>query len=226
MKIRKADRQQSPTNNEFKSLNENLSEYLDLLGHTFDVVIDVGCSDMRFLISTSQLFSKNTIFYGFDALDYGYSGKDFIKINSLVGNVCSKVQFNRSVDSFTSSKLYKGIEELMVPQVRLDCFLESEGVPITSNILLKTDTQGMDIECIQSLGKYLGSAKLVICEVQMRPFAEGMKFFNDSVFELSSMGFHVADFINPLPRSLDQTTGQIDLLLLRKEDPIYLENKW
>jgi hypothetical protein len=147
-------------------------------------------------------------------------------VNALVGSYCTELDFSVSEDLFTSSKLYPGIRNIRSKQVRMNCLLKSLDVDIDDKIFAKIDTQGADLECLESFGDYLSAINIAIVEVQMKPFSNGMNFFSESIDKVSKLGFEVCEFLNPLYRDFDGTLGQIDLLLVPKNSTIMRELTW
>jgi hypothetical protein len=211
---------------EFFSTLDRLSFYQDKILKHIDVLIDVGCSDGRFTKSTRNILPANIRRIGIDPIPDYKSVDTFEFVNALVGSYCTEIDFSVSEDLFTSSKLYPGIRSIRSEQVRMDCLLKSLDVKKDANIFAKIDTQGADLECLESFGDYLSAIQIAIVEIQMKPFTDGMNFFSESIDKVSKLGFEVCEFLNPLYRDFDGTLGQVDLLLVPKNSIVLKELSW
>jgi len=211
---------------EFQSTIDRLSLYEDKILKHIDVLVDIGCSDGRFIKSTKNILSSNIRRIGVDPISDYKRIDDFEFVNAIVGSNCTELDFSVSEDLFTSSKLYPGIRNIRSKQVRMSCLLKSLDVDMGAKIFAKIDTQGADLECLESFGDYLSAINIAIVEVQMKPFSNGMNFFSESIDKVSRLGFEVCEFLNPLYRDFDGTLGQIDLLLVPKNSTIMRELSW
>ena len=211
---------------EFSSTLDRLSFYEDKILKHIDVLIDVGCSDGRFIKSTRNILPENIRRIGIDPIPDYKCVDTFDFVNALVGSHCTELDFSVSEDLFTSSKLYPGVRSIRSKQVRMDCLLKSLDVKMDDKIFAKIDTQGADLECLESFGDYLSAIHIVIVEIQMKPFSDGMNFFTESIDKVSQLGFEVCEFLNPLYRDFDGTLGQVDLLLVPKNSIVLKELSW
>jgi hypothetical protein len=190
------------------------------------VLVDIGVSDGRFISASEHLFPNVHTKIGIDPIAIYERSAKFNYVQAIIGGTCSEVNFNFSSDLFTSSKLYAGVRSEKVQQFRLDCLLQRSKIAYSERIFLKIDSQGMDIECLESGGDYLKSINLVLIELQMKPYTIGMSYFSESVERLSKLGYEACEFLNPVDRSLDGTLGQIDLLVARKDSKVFSDLKW
>lgn len=211
---------------EFDETIRKLGVYAEIALQEVSVLIDIGVSDGRFVLSSRNLFPRLSRVVGIDPIDEYPRTTEFEYVKGVIGTKCQSIDFSISEDLFTSSKLYQGVRSSEVNQYRMECLLERLGVKSNQCIFVKIDTQGTDIECLSSFGKYLGSISMAILEVQMKPFASGMKYFSESVNEISKLGFEVCDFSNPVNRSFDSTLGQIDLFIAPKGSELVKNIKW
>lgn len=211
---------------EFQPTLTRLSVYEEKILKNVDLLIDVGCSDGRFIKSSQKILPKDVRKIGIDPIsEYDQVG-EFEFINALIGSECTEIDFSISNDLFTSSKLYPGVRNIKSNQIRMECLLKSLGVQLGQIIFAKIDTQGADLECLESFGEYLSAVHIAIVEIQMKPYSNGMNFFTESIYKISELGFEVCEFLNPIYRNFDGTLGQIDLLLVPKNSDLMKELKW
>lgn len=211
---------------EFEGLTSRLMNYKQYVLNDINVLVDIGCSDGRFIESTRPLFPNLVRTIGVDPIDSYSQRVDYERFIGLIGSECRDITFSVSDDLYTSSKLYPGVREVISTQFRLDCLLEKQEVSDSSKIFLKIDTQGCDLECLESAGGYLSAISIALVEIQLRPFSEGMRYFSQSVEIIRSLGFEVCEIVNPLFRDHDKTLGQVDLLIAPINSEIFLSTKW
>ncbi len=211
--------------NEFYPIGVILDKYEKTLLNC-EVLIDIGVSDGRFIQSIENSLPGLIRKIGIDPISDYVDRAKFERVEAVIGSVCTNLEFGISEDLFTSSKLYPGVRTVTVKQFRLECLLESLNVTLGKRIFLKIDTQGADVECLESAGRYLPYIQLAILEVQLKPFANGMTYFSDSIMKISQLGFEVVEFTNPINRALDQTLGQIDLVVLPMQKLAKESNEW
>jgi hypothetical protein len=210
---------------EFSNTISKLKDYQELLSNV-NVLVDIGVSDGRFIDQTKPLFPSVERVIGIDPIEEYQRVCDFEYVEALIGEKCKEVEFSISADLFTSSKLYPGVRSKSLNQRRMDCLLDSLEIDNELVLFVKIDTQGSDLECLSSFGRYLEAISLVIVEVQMKPFAIGMDYFSESISKISALGFEVCEFLNPINRARDSTLGQIDLLLAPRDSRIMRDLKW
>ena len=211
---------------EFGSTLDRLKIYQKLGLDSVDTVVDIGVSDGRFLMASKELFPHVKRKIGIDPIDEYKKVVEFEYVQAVVGSSCKEVQFSVAEDLFTSSMLYPGHKAIVVKQFRMDCLFNELGLQQAEKIFVKVDTQGTDLECLKSFGEYNSRIVMAIVEIQMRPYAPGMRYFTESVRELSEMGYEVCEFLSPIYRNHDGTLGQIDLLLVPKNSPVLQSIVW
>ena len=210
---------------EFSPIALILEKYKNVLRNC-QVLIDIGVSDGRFIQAVENYLPKQVRKIGIDPIADYVNRIEFERVEAVIGSRCTTLEFGISEDLFTSSKLYPGVRTVRVKQFRLECLLESLNVAVGNDIFLKIDAQGADVECFESAGKYLPYIQLAILEVQLKPFAHGMTYFSDSILKISQLGFEVVELTNPINRALDQTLGQIDLVVFPKQKLVKESNEW
>jgi len=224
MKLLRRNKRNS--SNSIPSTLDRLALYSKLVLNNTTVLVDIGVSDGRFISASDHLFPNVHTKIGIDPIASYERVTDFCYVQAIVGASCTAVNFNITSDLFTSSKLYSGERSEKVQQFRLDCLLQQSQITNNEKIFLKIDSQGMDIECLESAGNYLNSIDLVLLELQMKPYAAGMNFFSESVQRLNKLGYEPCEFLDPIDRSLDGTLGQIDLLVARKDSIVFSDLRW
>jgi len=211
---------------EFSSAVERLNVYSKIVLSEIDTLIDIGVSDGRFIESVKDLFPNLVQIIGIDPISEYSNKAGFQYFEGAIGYECKPIDYHISEDLFTSSKLYEGVRRVTVNQYRLECVLRQLKVETNAKIFLKTDTQGMDIECLLSAGEYLGSIQMALLEIQMRPFVKEMSYFSQSIKTLDENGFEICEFTSPIYRQLDGALGQIDLIVAPKNSKIFWQNSW
>lgn len=219
-------RKMEPLGIEFSSIDEKLANVYKPIINDISILVDVGVSDGRFIKKSRNLFRNCNRYIGIDPIDLYNKVTDFEFVKGLIGKKCAEVRFNVTSDLFTSSKLYLGEKQITSQQYRLDCLLNLLEISKSENIFLKLDTQGMDVECLESAKEYLTCIKLALIEIQMRPFSEGMLYFSESILRLRRLGFEVCEIFNPINRVFDGSLGQIDLLIAPISSSIFESGKW
>ena len=82
---------------------------------------------------------------------------------------------------------------VMVPVKRLDDALREVGLDLSKNrVLLKTDTQGYDLEVLRGAPKTARQSAALLCEVSQLRIYEGAPDFLDAIREMRSYGFDIA----------------------------------
>ena len=211
---------------EFAATLNRLSIYKQQIFDDISIFVDIGVSDGRFIAASMDLFPNLRRTIGVDPIDQYSKVTEFEYVKGVVGPECTEIQFRVAEDLYTSSRLYGNGDAIFVKQFRMDCLLRELKIESSSQLFVKIDTQGTDLECLASFGLNLESIKMAIVEVQMRPIAEGMHFFTESILEISQLGFEVIEFLNPIYRNHDGSLGQIDLLLVPKTSPILESKVW
>jgi FkbM family methyltransferase len=82
-------------------------------------------------------------------------------------------------------------------------------------VLLKTDTQGLDLEVVRSAGERVYETAGILMEVTIAPLYEGAPHLFSVLPAIESLGFYLAA-IAPLNRGRDDRIVELDCLLRRE----------
>lgn len=107
----------------------------------------------------------------------------------------------------------------MVPVKRLDGVLQSvlQGMQVPDgSVLLKSDTQGNDLDVLESASGILHYIGGIMVEIAVRPIYEGVASIADTLQRYSAMGFSPVDFY-PVTQNAALGTIEFDCILLRTE---------
>jgi len=191
------------------------------------LILDIGVSDGVFLIQSEKYFGGNPRRIGIDPIIYGeYERWNAIEFYEFaVSTDCGMVDYFVTDDKVGSS-ISSTYGNVRVPAKRIDCFFGEIQVGRYENIFVKLDTQGTEISCLESLGAYLDDVSAIHIESWLKPFGGAGKYFADTIKELDGLGFFVVEIIDPLRRHKDSKLGQIDLLCLRKNNPLFFDLDW
>jgi FkbM family methyltransferase len=106
-------------------------------------------------------------------------------------------------------------ERVAVPMRRLDDFLdETFSFESAPRLLLKTDTQGMDLDVIRSAGRWLEQTPVIVSECSLLPIYEGMPLFEEHVAYLRGLGYEIAG-LYPVSRDAHQRLIEVDCVMVR-----------
>jgi hypothetical protein len=189
-------------------------------------LIDIGSSDGRFIDFYRSHFNGNVVAVGIDPLDtYSYVC-EYERVTALIGNKCCMASISISDDKFSTSKFYGNGPRFQIEQHTAECVMERLQIPQDIKMFVKIDTQGADLECLESFGRYKANITMVIVEIQILPYSEGMKYFNESVCKIADLGFRVCDFANPVYRNYNGMLGQIDLILIPDTSTLLKDFEW
>ena len=191
------------------------------------LVLDIGVSDGVFLNRSAEYFSGGPRRIGIDPIIYAdFERWDAIEFYEFaVSSKCGEVSYFISEDKVGSS-INSTYGNIKVPSKRIECFFAEIQVQRFENIFVKLDTQGSEIECLESLGPYLEDVSAIHIESWLKPFGGAGKYFAKTIQELDDLGFFVCEIIDPLRRVKDSKLGQVDLLCVRKNSELYYDLEW
>ncbi len=146
---------------------------------------------------------------------------------TAVGNKNGTIQVNISANSMSSSVLpmdkthtdaspesiYVGIEEC--PIATLDHFFSEFKGTFGSNIFLKIDTQGYEMQVLEGADKILEQAKLVELEMSFTDLYKGQALYQDLIKFMESKGFQLWSLF-PIFTDENARLLQADALFLKK----------
>jgi FkbM family methyltransferase len=112
---------------------------------------------------------------------------DLQKYNNMGASSMFKIDFTKRQKSCPDYGRPCPQNEIKVPGIRLDTFLESNNIP---NIdLLCMDLQGYELNALKSLGAHLKNIKYIITECQLNSTYDGGVNFKDLDNYLNEYGF-------------------------------------
>lgn len=206
---------------------ERSLEQLMANGFAPKTVIDVGAAFGDWSTRISGMV-PDALIYGVEPVE-GYRPEleslerrlgCFKWLKSAVSDRCEEATFNEH-PNVTSSSLLKeeaGPEEDGEPKslrtTTLDRLFAKESVE--SPLLLKTDTQGMDLRVLRGAEGLLAFADVVVTEAFLIPFLKGSCSLAEIVNFLSERGFALHDITNLVYRPLDEALAQVDLVFVRE----------
>jgi FkbM family methyltransferase len=136
---------------------------------------------------------------------------------------CAVSNFNgESNISLTDSKQYSSIDEVIGSDNRIievktiDSICEE--FQITGQVLLKIDVDGPEVKVLQGSKKLLKQGCVIVIEASM---ADEKPRFSQVVEYLSSYDYQVFDIVDPLFRQSDWHLWQVDLILIKKDSPLW-----
>lgn len=192
------------------SLEAQLAALID--SHAICLVLDVGANTGQFALETrhfysGELHSFEPLTRAFEELQKASMKDEHWCVHRLaVGNENRTETLNIASSSDFSSMLTlnsfavtefgtkaQSVGNEVVQTRRLDCILSDLGCsPGTRNILLKTDTQGFDLNVIHGLGSWIDDVCVIVVEVSLVPIYADMPHWTTVIGYLESKGFRVA----------------------------------
>jgi FkbM family methyltransferase len=185
-----------------------------------DLVLDVGANIGQFASEimkagyTGEVHSFEPVKNTFKELDLAASGNSNWHVhNFAMGETQGESEINVSNASNFSSMLntsdygkerYKksAVEYTEIIQINtIDSFLKENITNLKERrILLKTDTQGFDLQVIEGAQESMSSVHCLLCEISLIPIYEGMPNYLDSLKAFESHGFIATGFY-PISRN-------------------------
>ncbi len=138
--------------------------------------------------------------------------------NCAISNINGQTEL-----SVTDSKQYASIDESIGAEIRnievktIDSIIE-DFPKINGSTLLKIDVDGPEIKVLQGSKYLLKQDCVVVIEASM---ADEAPRFSRVVEYLSAFGYEVYDIVDPLYRQSDWHLWQVDLILVKKDSPLW-----
>lgn len=127
------------------------------------------------------------------------------------GATAGELALNIHADPSHSTALARpSVEQRTVPVVTLDSLWRDKPGPI----LLKIDTEGQELRVLDGATQILRQADMVMLEVRLISYAEGMPEFGDVVAYMTSRGFSLYDILDGGYRPLDGALEMLDLVFV------------
>lgn len=82
-------------------------------------------------------------------------------------------------------------------------------------MLLKTDTQGFDLQVFEGIREYRDRLNAILCEVSFLPIYDGMPSFDTSINTFVDAGFSVSG-LYPVTRNKDLSLIEMDCILVNR----------
>lgn len=199
---------------ENKWLDSVIVAYKQFFGDTATIAMDIGTRDgddaefFREHLGASQI-------YAFDANPKAVAKTkeqypDFQVFESAVSNYDGKTSFmavdsgNKDVDGCSSIYAEKIVanqgnnflgkyEEIEVDVIRMDSFLESQGLEESIIGVIKVDIEGFSYECIEGFGKYVKNVEIFHLETERESSHPNHKNNREVAKLMRRLGFALVD---------------------------------
>ncbi len=191
-----------------KAIKRDLSRILK----TDSIILDVGANRGQFALEILEIIPTVKI-YSFEPVKEAYidlhnlasQHKQIVAVESAVSTSSGKKTFYVT-ESDVGSSLLEPLpnqpskwltlnKKVTVDSVRLDEFIDKEQINLSQNpiSLLKTDTQGTDLDAIVSAGKYLNPKTIssILVEINFRVFYADQIPYYKIFSELDDKGYRL-----------------------------------
>ena len=220
------------------SRNTNtLSHLLEevLRRYRIDVVLDVGANEGQFAFGlrdmgyTGQIHSFEPIGATFARLERHAAGDRSWHCHRMaLGSSEGSLSMNISEHSVLNSALpasafgsrlfedFKVVGQETVPLGTIDSFMAATFGTAPVRVLLKTDTQGFDIEVFEGARASMGRIHCLLSELSMIPLYEDMPRYPEVLARFEREGFSVSGFF-PVNHTADLQVVEVDCLMVKPE---------
>lgn len=193
------------------------------LGYKPDLILDIGAYHGSWSLEMSKIFPDST----FTMIEGQLELEEKIacsckKINNatykmtLLGAESKKVTFNKyetASSVLTEDNQTNALAEERTLQT-LDEVLESN-FPAT-DILLKIDTQGYELEVLKGASKTLLNTNVVLLEVSMLNIYNGAPLVDETILFMRNNGFFLYDICSIIRRPMDNALYQSDFVFVKE----------
>ncbi len=224
------------------SLGRDLQNLLRRLGIT--CVLDVGAhqgdygSRLRTLGYLAQIVSFEPVPENFEMLAARGRADPKWQVHALAlgahpGTLTMRVTAGSTFCSFRAPSAFglaqfgsklEVVKQIDVRVERLDRVLDECCRPPgggTSNVFLKCDTQGHDLDVVRGLGSAISRIQGLQVELPLKAVYEGVPSFTESVDELRGLGFELVG-LYPVTRDPRHNLIEVDCLMQRAPVPVAL----
>jgi FkbM family methyltransferase len=199
-------------------------------------VLDVGANEGQFATRLRRLGYRGQI-YSFEPNPQAFqrmlalhgSDHQWRGFPIALGSVEQTKPFYVHAESSLSSFL-RPVEASKVVEVRdievrrLDMILDSlTAGNAESQILLKMDTQGWDIEVAKGAGAALARVVALLSELSVQALYDGMTPYYEALAFYAREGFVLYD-VTPINRGADRTIIECDCLMIRRTPRLFTES--
>jgi len=202
------------------------------LRRDFRTVIDVGANRGQFALYSRVRFPDATI-YCFEPLrapreklERLFADDSRVTVFAVAAGAHSgEVMINVSRQNDSSSLLpaadlqaqrFPGTEMVGTEEIAITTLdVASEGLELTSPVLLKLDVQGFELEALRGAAKLLEQVDAVLCECSFVSFYEGQPLFPDIAEFLEQRGFSIT--AGAISAATERRWEQGDFLFERKQ---------
>jgi FkbM family methyltransferase len=92
--------------------------------------------------------------------------------------------------------------------------------------LLKLDVQGYELRVLEGAEKSLGGVRAILSELSLLDIHQGVPLLDEMLSWLSKRGFVAYDLCGMTRRPLDGALWQIDMIFLRRDDPLRQDKRY
>jgi len=211
-------------------MDQSLKHILNL-GYRPELIVDVGVAT-----GTNRLqenFSKSRFLWVeplvefepiLEKLSKKYNGEYIL---AAAGSFNGHTEIQVDPDLYGSSLMFdmsEGHQRRQIRVIKLDDLVEEYN--LKSDILLKVDVQGYELEVLEGAQKLLQDCEIVILEVAFIGNVKGMPEFYDVVDYMKKRNYVVYDIMGGINRPYDNALFQQDLLFVKENGRFRVSNKF
>jgi len=215
------------------SMDETL-EHISSLGFYPKVIVDIGAADGTYPLINA--FPKSEFIWVEPLLEFEEALKKLTHklkgqyIIAGAGKIAGKTVINVHPDLYGSS-LYEESdgkeadgEPREVKVIRLDDLIDK--YRLSSDILLKVDVQGAELDVLDGAQKMLQFCEVVILEVSFFKFLKDAPEFFDVINYMNNRNFVVYDVFDGHNRPIDGALAQRDILFVKENGRFRQTHSW
>lgn len=127
-------------------------------------------------------------------------------------------------DQLDGSSFLYGETFREVPVITIDELLTTG--KIEQPDFMKLDVQGYELFVLSGGAMAMRNCPLVLLELQFFRFAPAMSLVHESIAWMAEKGFRPYEIVDVLRRPLDGAMGQCDILFVREDHKLAIDNRW